>query len=84
MDLLGHLLGSEGCNVDGSIGSNPFTSLVDHVFESNFADFGQMPAENAVFVEESMGMYQEGQQQVREQQYIYFKVREALTLLIAI
>jgi hypothetical protein len=64
MDLLGHLFGSEGCNVDGSIGSNPFTSLVDHVFDSNFTDFGQMPADNAVFVEESMSMYHEGPQQV--------------------
>jgi hypothetical protein len=65
MDLLGHLLGSEGCNVDGSIGNNPFTSLVDHVFDSSFADIGgQMPADNAVFVEESMSMYQGGPQQV--------------------
>ena len=36
MDLFNHLLGSEGCNVDGTVGSNPFTSLVDNVFENQF------------------------------------------------
>jgi hypothetical protein len=31
--FLGDLLGSEGCNPDGSIGQNPFTALVEKSFE---------------------------------------------------
>lgn len=37
MDLFNHLLGTEGCNVDGTVGSNPFTAFVDNVFDSQFS-----------------------------------------------
>lgn len=37
MDLFNHLLGAEGCNADGAVGSNPFTAFVDNVFDSQFS-----------------------------------------------
>lgn len=52
MDLFNHLLGSEGCNVDGTVGSNPFTSLVDNMFETQFLSGG-----GAQFQSSSDGVY---------------------------
>ena len=41
MDFFDHLLGAEGCNVDGTVGSNPFTSMIDAAF-SNQHDGGYL------------------------------------------
>ncbi len=54
MDLFNHLLGSEGCNVDGTVGSNPFTSLVDSMFETQFLSGGGAQAQ---FQSSSDGVY---------------------------
>jgi hypothetical protein len=51
MDFVGHILGSEGCNVDGTIGSNPLTAFVNQAFETSFGGFGDFPAEEVMFVE---------------------------------
>ncbi len=57
MDLFNHILGSEGCNVDGTTGSNPFTSLVEGVFENQFSSMGfqSSAADGVYFVEEPVG-----------------------------
>jgi hypothetical protein len=34
MDFVGNLLGSDGCNVDGSVSRNPITGLADQLFDS--------------------------------------------------
>lgn len=55
MDLFNHLLGTEGCNVDGTVGSNPFTSLVNNVFETQFlSDSGsfQSASDGVYFAED--------------------------------
>lgn len=56
MDLLGHLIGSEGCNVDGTVGANPFTAFVDQAFAGNFGSdaFGfTEDGSSVVFADES-------------------------------
>ena len=40
MDFLGQILGADGCNVDGTTGRNPFTSMVEHAFDSGFSEVG--------------------------------------------
>eukprot|EP01032_Pedospumella_encystans_P015555 gene15555-17782_t len=58
MDLFNHLLGAEGCNVDGTVGSNPFTSLVDNMFETQFLSGGaqfQSSSDGVYFAEEGGG-----------------------------
>jgi len=58
MDLFNHLLGSEGCNVDGTVGSNPFTSLVDNMFETQFLSGGaqlQSSSDGVYFAEDAGG-----------------------------
>ncbi len=36
MDLVNGLFGATGCNPDGSIGQNAFTSVADQAIESHF------------------------------------------------
>jgi hypothetical protein len=39
MEFIDHMLGSEGCNVDGTISANPFTSFMQQVFENHHNSF---------------------------------------------
>ena len=39
MEFLDHLLGAEGCNVDGTVNRNPFTAMMEQVFENQHSAF---------------------------------------------
>ena len=39
MEFLDHVLGAEGCNVDGTANRNPFTAMMEQVFEQQYSAF---------------------------------------------
>jgi hypothetical protein len=47
MNFFDHLLGAEGCSVDGTTSSNPFTSMIDAAF-SNQHDGGYLVNSNSI------------------------------------
>lgn len=58
MDLLNGLLGTDGCNVDGTVSRNPLTSFVDQAFNNQFVgeSTGQSNFEEVHYVNAEMNM----------------------------
>ncbi len=66
-DMMNGLFGATGCNPDGTVGQNAFTSMADQMMEAHFFDtssaanaMGMGIDGNVVFVEsaDSHGMHQ--------------------------
>lgn len=73
MDLLDSILGTNGCNVDGSISRNPLTQLIDSVFDNPLLTGEGQPGGDYVgqqlnYFEANYQQQQQLQQQQQQQQ----------------